>query len=256
MNGTFRTAVAVVILAATGCECGMRGARSLTDSLGNTIDLFGKWWTESDRDVFKGNVRINEHQPGTVLNLTADGFKKMKIPEPLWTDIKTFYDASTKDQWINEGTVPGYIVGKTTWMLYLSDALREQAFQVMQPILEEWIGGIGLSRSAVYGIRKYTNDSTLQVHVDSAATHIISAIFHIDQDYGNTPEAEVEHWPLQIQDHDLNVHSVLLSPGEMVLYESAKLIHGRPEPLTGHGYANMFCHFRPSNNEHLVHNEM
>ena len=35
-------------------------------------------------------------------------------------------------------------------------------------------------------------------------------------------------WPLLILDHDDNEHEVLMRPGDMVLYESAKLLHGRP----------------------------
>mmetsp|Transcript_37886 Transcript_37886/g.110979 ORF Transcript_37886/g.110979 Transcript_37886/m.110979 type:complete len:116 (-) Transcript_37886:63-410(-) len=33
----------------------------------------------------------------------------------------------------------------------------------------------------------------------------------------------------------------------MIFYESARCLHGRPEPLRGHGayYVNMFMHFRP-----------
>mmetsp|Transcript_22391 Transcript_22391/g.32097 ORF Transcript_22391/g.32097 Transcript_22391/m.32097 type:complete len:347 (-) Transcript_22391:298-1338(-) len=34
-------------------------------------------------------------------------------------------------------------------------------------------------------------------------------------------------------------------PGEMVLYESGSLIHGRPFPLKGGYYANVFIHFEP-----------
>jgi hypothetical protein len=31
----------------------------------------------------------------------------------------------------------------------------------------------------------------------------------------------------------------------MVLYESATKIHGRPQPLSGRYYANIFTHFKP-----------
>jgi hypothetical protein len=33
--------------------------------------------------------------------------------------------------------------------------------------------------------------------------------------------------------------------GDMVLYESAKCIHGRPHPLKAKSYFNLFVHFRP-----------
>ena len=40
-------------------------------------------------------------------------------------------------------------------------------------------------------------------------------------------------------------HEKTLLPGEMLLYESAALVHGRPYPLDGEAYANAFVHFRP-----------
>ena len=125
-------------------------------------------------------------------------------------------------------SVPGYIVGKTTWMVYISESLRRevrtlqmaaqylklfsQVFETMLPILEKW-ASVGLTESAVYGIhlqyharwlldfsgiRKYTEGSTLQVHVDAKGTHIISAILHVAEEYNSDKD---EKWPLQIQDH-------------------------------------------------------
>ena len=40
-------------------------------------------------------------------------------------------------------------------------------------------------------------------------------------------------WPLQIYDNNGTLHEVTLAPGEMVWYESAKLLHGRSQPLNG-----------------------
>ena len=37
-----------------------------------------------------------------------------------------------------------------------------------------------------------------------------------------------------------------MEPGEMVLYESARCQHGRPEPFRGEFFANAFTHFRPA----------
>jgi hypothetical protein len=36
-----------------------------------------------------------------------------------------------------------------------------------------------------------------------------------------------------------------MEPGDMVLYESLSVIHGRPFPLQGEYYANLFVHFEP-----------
>ena len=42
-----------------------------------------------------------------------------------------------------------------------------------------------------------------------------------------------EPWPLEIYDVDGTRHEVLIEPGELVYYESARCIHGRPDPMKG-----------------------
>ena len=51
-------------------------------------------------------------------------------------------------------------------------------------------------------------------------------------------------WPLYIQDNEGEQHMVMLEPGEMVWYEAARLIHGRPQPLQGEYYDNAMVGFR------------
>ena len=38
-----------------------------------------------------------------------------------------------------------------------------------------------------------------------------------------------------------------MEPGDAVLYESAKCMHGRPKALQGDQYVNEFFHYRPMN---------
>ena len=40
-------------------------------------------------------------------------------------------------------------------------------------------------------------------------------------------------WGLFVKDHSGLEQQVILRPGELVWYESAKLLHGRPQPLKG-----------------------
>ena len=39
--------------------------------------------------------------------------------------------------------------------------------------------------------------------------------------------------------------NIFLQPGDMVLYESHSVLHGRPFPLKGRYYSNIFIHFEP-----------
>ena len=67
---------------------------------------------------------------------------------------------------------------------------------------------------------------------------ISSAIVNVDQDTD-------EPWPIEVIGHDGKAHNVTMEPGEMVLYESHSILHGRPFPLKGRFYANLFIHFEP-----------
>ena len=72
--------------------------------------------------------------------------------------------------------------------------------------------------------------------MDRFNTHVISAILNIGQ------QVE-EAWPLYIKDNDGRNHEVVLAPGQMVWYESARAVHGRPQPFNGEYYDNLFIHF-------------
>ena len=50
-------------------------------------------------------------------------------------------------------------------------------------------------------------------------------------------------WPLTVKDHKGKKDKVYLKKGEMVIYESAKIIHGRQFPLNGDYFENLFIHF-------------
>ena len=54
-----------------------------------------------------------------------------------------------------------------------------------------------------------------------------------------------EPWPLEVYGHDGYAVNITMEPGDMVLYESHSVIHGRPFPLNGSHYANVFVHFEP-----------
>lgn len=75
--------------------------------------------------------------------------------------------------------------------------------------------------TSIYGVRKYTNNSILRMHVDTLSTHVVSAIINVDQEV-------ITPWKLLILDHNYEEHELEMQPGDMVLYESAKLLHGRP----------------------------
>jgi len=55
-----------------------------------------------------------------------------------------------------------------------------------------------------------------------------------------------EPWPLEVYGHDGKATNVTMEPGDMVLYESHSVLHGRPFALKGRYVANVFIHFEPT----------
>ena len=115
------------------------------------------------------------------------------------------------------------------------------ANDVIRPILQEWSGESSLELTAFYGIREYEAGAVLRNHVDRIDTHVYSAILQIGQ------TGIEQDWPLEVIGFDGKRYLVTLKPGEMVLYEGAKLIHGRPYPLNGTLFSNAFVHFKAAN---------
>jgi hypothetical protein len=75
--------------------------------------------------------------------------------------------------------------------------------------------------------------------VDKTQTHVISCIYHI------ASSEDAKNWPVVIEDFDGNTNSVVLKPGDILLYESAKAFHGRPSYFEGEWYTSVFAHFYP-----------
>jgi prolyl 4-hydroxylase len=116
-------------------------------------------------------------------------------------------------------------------------ALKDAIWEAAQPVVEEWTG-MELQPTSLYGIRAYTQGAVLNPHADRLPL-VSSCIINVDQDAD-------ESWMLEVYDRQGNAVNVTMEPGDMVLYESGSLIHGRPFPLKGRYYANIFIHFEPT----------
>jgi hypothetical protein len=78
-------------------------------------------------------------------------------------------------------------------------------------------------------------------HVDRHTTHALSLIVNVAQGGLGKP------WPVEVYDHGGRLHEIVMEPGDVVYYESAKNLHGRNRPLEGKDayYVNLFTHYRP-----------
>ena len=174
-------------------------------------------------------------------NYTNMGFEKFNVPKPLFDKVLAFYNenkTSEKDEDVKEFIFNALSASKPSTTVELPDALRREIHDVLRPLVAKW-SGKAVDPTYVYGIRVYKDKAVLKPHRDRIETHIFGVIINVDQDVR-------EDWPLMIEDHAYEPHQILLAPGEMIFYESARLKHGRPVPLEGSAYANLFCHFTPS----------
>ena len=201
-----------------------------------TKSIITKWF----RNKGQGPMFIKESHE-YIPNYTQIGFKKEKLDDQLFEEIKKFYLSNLGK------SEPEYVAGDVVQIeetgglgsnvIELSKQLKLVIHDSLKPELEAW-SKTELIPTFVYGIRIYEKGAILSSHRDRLKTHIISAIINVDQEVD-------EEWPLVIEDNYYRKHQILLKPGEMVFYESARLIHGRPIPLKGKHFANIFCHFMP-----------
>lgn len=176
-------------------------------------------------------------------NFTRVGFKKLEFPDAVYQPIREYLEQHWQLE-KDETQALNYLANQSmhpTGIIELPVELKQLAAEAIRPLIEEWAGQ-ELAFTCVYGIRRYHRGTTLSPHRDRVDTHILSAIVNIEQDVE-------EDWPLEIEDNSYRSHKVYLSPGEMLLYESARLIHGRMTPLKGNSFSNLFIHFTPASDD-------
>ncbi|CAM9160642.1 unnamed protein product [Choristocarpus tenellus] len=189
----------------------------------------------------KSRIALNRNQPVAVPKFTEVGYLKSRVPEETFAAIRDWHSQNVGtekvEKWLDDNTyvnhwkVPTYMIRVPHW-------LKEQVQIDMQMLMEEW-AGVTLKPTSLYGVRHYHRGAVLAAHVDRVETHVISAIINVAQDVDN-------RWPLFVRGHDGVDQEIFIEPGDMILYESASVIHGRPTPFNGEFFANLFLHYAPT----------
>ncbi len=168
-------------------------------------------------------------------SFTETGFAIVKTPTAVHRALRQAYDARVGHH-IAERADEAYLPTGDPDFIDIDDIKGPFSF-ALQSMHEDW-SGVQLQPSAVYGLRVYREGQTLLEHTDTLETHVISSIVHIAHDTD-------EPWPLWFRDLRGDEHELVLEEGEMLLYESARCPHARPEPLKGTSYCSLFVHYRP-----------
>lgn len=173
---------------------------------------------------------------------TPLGFSKGKLPRDLWNSISTYYYNNQFNAVREEWEMKGVFVNwweVTPYMIHTPFGLKKYWQARLKDLVQEWIGGVEIELTDIYGIRRYDDGARLLTHVDREATHATSLIINVDQ------QNMREDWMVEIYDFSGRLHEIPMEPGDIVYYESARCLHGRMKPLRGSHYANIFAHYRP-----------
>jgi hypothetical protein len=128
------------------------------------------------------------------------------------------------------------IFGPTT-LLELSDELSVRVREMMRPLAEQFCE-CSLERGAqVFGVRVYHSGASLAMHLDQPHAWVVSASLSLTD----------QRWPLVLEGRGIaGGQMITLEDSQALMYEGARVYHGRPQPLRGGDYAGVFVGFVPA----------
>lgn len=193
-----------------------------------------------ETDMNRRNLIANQGKK--LPQLTLDGYRKVRAPKALMDGLLGFWKQQqgyiTEESWPDGDSHFNYHEVKND-ALMIGNKEKLLVEELVGPELEAWANNSKLEWTATYGLRVYRRGTLLENHVDRITTHAVSAIINVAQ------KVDVD-WPLYIEDLAGRPHNVTMKPGDMVMYESAKLVHGRPYKFAGDYFTNIFVHYRPA----------
>ena len=206
-----------------------------------------KWYEdipESHPEVLS-LIKQTKEQAKRVKTYTPKGFEKIQTPPEVQKYLESVALTVDRTPEKSNNIFRRTSSGLPPYLLKIPGEKRQWIHDQLKPIMEKW-SGLKLKPTSAYGPREYRRGSSLRMHVDTEATHVISGILHIYR------EGMDSDWPLVVINRQGERESVFMKPGELVLYESASLPHSREQPLNGDYYVNMFVHYQPVDESHLL----
>lgn len=173
---------------------------------------------------------------------TEFGFNVGRVPNDLWSSIVSYYNTNRgqyhREEWDRKGVHVNWWEADA-FMIGMPWRLKRYWQSRFKRMVEIWTGA-QLENTDIYGMRRYEHGARLLTHVDRENTHATSMIINIAQ--GGIQEP----WAIEIYDFAGRLHEIIMEPGDIVYYESARCLHGRMMPLNGSYYVNLFTHYRPT----------
>lgn len=211
--------------------------------------------TKNDYRSFEKGVEVEWGESGRKQyhefpRFTKEGYKVLTLPKNLKKRLVDIWknkreDFTEEEPVIYSSPLGTYIPNPNGLKILPMEQVDPQLTQeindhVLQELIK-WTGVTNLKHTATYGMREYSDGSRLRNHVDRPDTHILSAIVHVGR------ENLRKEWPLLLFNRDSLPREVANSEDkdDLILYESATLVHGRPTVLEGDSFVNLFIHYAP-----------
>lgn len=214
-------------------------------------------WLRRRQDTTVNNHERNIYLVEAFPAFTATGFKAMETPKPVQDWFIDVWNRRQKlrrlEAWHGDATQVSFHETPTTFIDMLTERYEKEKItnNYMKPIVEEWSGVAPLELTSFYGIREYHEGSILAPHIDRIETHVLSVTFSIAKLDPQTMKiiedtSKLAPWPLEVTTYNGEIVRYDHLAGTMVLYESSKLIHGRPAPNPpGSVHVSAFLHYKP-----------
>ena len=196
--------------------------------------------------IFSELSEIEKKQVNNGKRYTSQkGYKLLSLPKSLKNRLLDFWNDNESKK-IDEQMNKQYIYSKNDSNSPVSFILELKNYDItlyndlntfVKSKIIEWTKNNNVKHTITYGAREYKNNSVLKMHVDQNNTHILSAIINIKKD---------KNWPLVVFSNDEKKEKKIIQlndDNDLLLYESATVIHGRPIPFKGNSYVNIFVHF-------------
>eukprot|EP00928_Gymnodinium_smaydae_P078353 TRINITY_DN6222_c1_g2_i1.p1 TRINITY_DN6222_c1_g2~~TRINITY_DN6222_c1_g2_i1.p1 ORF type:complete len:744 (-),score=142.00 TRINITY_DN6222_c1_g2_i1:141-2372(-) len=181
-----------------------------------------------------------------VPRFTALGWKRVSVPRYLHEPVAQWYESQryrmVAEDWPSLDDVgcnnnydnDDFLIphDEAAPVMALGNWIREQ--------LQQWTGmEVDPTWKTYYGARLQHRGSTCALHVDATETHVMSATYNIAQ------KGLKGAWPLAFVEPGGHVEQAVQQPGDVVFYEGASGMHGRPRPLDGEEFVSIYFHWRP-----------
>ncbi len=177
--------------------------------------------------------------------LSLKGYEVVKVPPRLYEliyrrTIKAYYLQNLILQEEGAGHAIPNRMGVAPELCYLEDNFFSRVHNDPEFIaLHSRFAGFDVRPSFFFGPRVYHHSDVLKEHIDHPNTHILGSSINVFCE--GDPD-----WPLVFRVGNV-YEEVVLSPGEMVIFEAVRIPHSRPVPFNGDRYFGLFYHFEPVN---------